>query len=97
VTYRIEGRNLYVEIDGSVVNIGWDEAFLQCGYRYAETVGGKIVRFMDEDEETGELRPSAMPQPLKADGTDGRGYPPAIRRVASAKGSEWSGLNAPAS
>ncbi len=97
VTYRIEGRNLYVEIDGSPVNIGWDEAFLECGYKYVETVGGKIVRFMDEDEETGELRPSAMPQPLKADGTDGRGYPPAIRRVATAKGSSWSGLNAPAS
>ena len=97
VTYRIEGRNLYVEIDGSPVNIGWDEAFLECGYRYVETVGGKLVRFMDEDEETGQLRPSAMPQLLKADGTDGRGYPPVIRRVATAKGSDWSGLNAPAS
>ena len=97
VTYRIEGRNLYVEIDGIVANIGWDEAFLQCGYRYRETVGGKIVRFMDEDEETGQARPSAMPHPLKADGTDGRGYPPAIRIVTTAKVSDWSGLNAPAS
>ncbi len=97
VTYRIEGRNLYVEIDESLVNIGWDEAFLECGYKYKETVGGKKVRFMDADEETGQLRPSAMPQPLKADGTDGRGYPPAIRRVATAKESNWSGLHAPAS
>lgn len=97
VTYRIEGRNLYVEIDEVPVNIGWDEAFLECGYKYLETVGGKSVRFMDEDEETGQLRPSAMPQPLTIFGTDGRGYPPAIRRVATAKGSDWSGLNAPAS
>jgi hypothetical protein len=97
VTYRIEGRNLYVEIDEIPVNIGWDEAFLECGYKYLETVGGKKVRFMDADEETGQLRPSAMPQPLRADGTDGRRYPPAIRRVATARESDWSGLNAPAS
>jgi hypothetical protein len=97
VTYRIEGRNLYVEIDEIPVNIGWDEAFLECGYKYLETVGGKAVRFMDEDEETGQLRPSAMPQPLTIFGTDGRGYPPAIRRVATARESDWSGLNAPAS
>jgi hypothetical protein len=97
VTYRIEGRNLYVWIDGSLVNIGWDEAFLECGYKYRETPGGKKVRFMDADEETGQLRPSAMPQPLRADGTDGRRYPPAIRRVATARESDWSGLNAPAS
>jgi hypothetical protein len=97
VTYRIEGRNLYVEIDEIPVNIGWDEAFLECGYKYLETVGGKKVRFMDADEETGQLRPSAMPQPLRADGTDGRRYPPAIRRVATARESDWSGLHAPAS
>lgn len=93
VTYTIEGRTLYAVIGAAIVNIGWDEAFIESGYYYKS--GATRLRFVEADD-TGVKRPSAAPCLLKADGTDNRGAAPIVKRVAALKASTWTALRLPA-
>lgn len=48
-----EGNNV-------TTDIGWDKAFVQCGFQYLDADGHKVIA-MEMDEKTNELRPRATP------------------------------------
>lgn len=70
-TYQIDRRvNVIAAANGEEArDIGWDVAFLQCGFQYLETSEGQTVKrkFVVEDE-SGTLRDVSTPQPLDENG-----------------------------
>jgi hypothetical protein len=95
-SYEIEGRNNPVVIDGAVENIGWRDAFLQCGYTFIQD--GQFFKFTTKTKSTSgeeEEKEASSPQLLTKEGGDGRGYPPVSKIVTAYKAVEWASLKLP--
>jgi hypothetical protein len=84
-TYELALMENKVDIDGTVVDIGWDKAFIECGFFYKDTgTPPTKLRAMEQDAETSAPRPTAAPVLLDADGHRQQSYEPAVvKRVAA--------------
>lgn len=78
--------------DTAEVDIGHDEAFLQLGYHFKK--GGVLQRFMEVDDPT---KPTPDMCKLDNNGGDNRGGDPVNKLVKAYPGTDWAGLNLPAS
>ena len=92
-TFELIGRRTLVEDGGSVVDIGWDYAFVQAGLYYLDS--GVRKRATETDSATGEPRPTAKPVLLNSSGERlAAGSDPVIRRVAMYPETANSNINA---
>lgn len=90
-TLTVTIKNNFVKLtgDGTATNIGHDKAIMLAGFFFMKD--NKAVRAMEPDEETQELRPTAAPVLLKADGTlNTDKTKPVFKRIAALKGATWS-------
>jgi hypothetical protein len=79
-TYELALMKRDVDIGGTVVDIGWDVAFVDCGFFwYCAGVGN--LRAMAQDEETSSPRPTSSP--ILLDGAGQRSSTPVNLRVAA--------------
>ena len=91
-TYELALMENKVDINGTVVDIGWDKAFIQCGFFYKDRdEAATKLRAMEQDAETSAPRPTAAPVLLDALGHKQQSYQPAIvKRVAAIPEADFS-------
>lgn len=79
---------------GTIVDLGWDMALLDCGFQFKDD-NDNLVRFTVIDENGRESAPQ-LPQLLDADGHDGRDDShKSTLVVRTAPGNAWTALKAP--
>lgn len=96
VNVEVEGRVNQVKIGETVVNVGWREAFIECGYQFVKD--GKRYKFTEKTKsESGEEEEKEVssPQLLTETGGDGRGKAPVVKIVNAHRSASWSALNLP--
>ncbi len=96
VNIEIEGRVNQVKIGEAVVNVGWREAFIECGYQFLKD--GKRYKFTEKTKNTAgeeEEKEVSSPQLLTATGDDGRGAAPVVKIVNAHRSASWAVLNLP--
>ena len=83
-TYELALMKNDVDIDGTVVDIGWDKAFVQSGFHFIDMdEDATWTRAMEIDAETSQPRPSVSPVLLDAGGYLNGTADPVIVRVAA--------------
>lgn len=101
VTIEVEQRTNLVKdfLDLEAQNIGWREAFVQCGYSFVELgTDGERYKFTEKIKNSAgveEEREVSSPQLLGILGEDNRGLPARIKIVNVFKSSSWSDLDIP--
>jgi hypothetical protein len=94
--YEIEGRNNFVLVNGSLVNIGWRDCMIESGYTFVKD--GKRYKFTEKVKNTQgeeEEKEVSSPQLLTASGGDGRGEQPVLKIIMTHRSANWTSLKLP--
>ena len=96
-SYEISGRVNYATNGGAVVDIGWDEALIECGYNYLGADGKRYKFTVRTKSTSGEIeeKEASTPQLLTAAGGDGRGQAAVVKVVATNRALSWTDLKLP--
>lgn len=89
VTYTVEMMRNRALVNGTLADIGWDVAVMDCGFRARLSAGSDPVRYQVKGAD-GSWYDSTTPVPLAADGTVAA--TPRYIRVATAQAASWASL-----